>query len=361
MSPRRRRRARRRSPARPLIWLGITAICLLILIGGLAEVPRQSGDYNANANRSLAALGGVVAEQSATTSAQVRGLMTNLPTEVRQTLRADLDAAVNATGDEATRAELASGSAAPGSVGGNFAAAFVDRENAVRELRSAVYGFLGMLPSQVNAAPTDAPSAAPVLLSATDATNRIVAAGSLLTQADQLYASARSDLAAGAGHARLPRSVWVTEPQSWQAGAVAAEVDRIATSTTLQGTHYLVVRTVRLNPPALPTPQATPAGTSVLSPTTGLAVTVVLANQGTVDEPHATVRFTLADSSSGATTTHVESARVATGASATLPDAPFVVAPGTTYVLTVSIELPSGQTDTLGTATQRTLEIAPST
>ena len=87
----------------------------------------------------------------------------------------------------------------------------------------------------------------------------------------------------------------------------------------------------------------------------------MLANQGTVDEPHATVRFVLANSSSGATTTHVESATVATGASATLPEASFVVAPGTTYVLTVSIELPGGQTDTLGTATQQTLEIAPST
>ena len=33
--------------------------------------------------------------------------------------------------------------------GGNFAAVFEDRANAVSELRSAVYGFLGMRPSQV--------------------------------------------------------------------------------------------------------------------------------------------------------------------------------------------------------------------
>lgn len=361
MSPRRRRRARRRSPARPLVWIGITTIGLLLLLGGLAEVSRQSGDYNANANRSLAALGGVVAEQSATTSAQVRVLMTDLPTQIRQTLRAELDAAVSATGAEARSAELASGTAAPGSVGGNFAVAFEDRADAVRELRSAVYGFLGMLPSPVNGAPAGAPSKAPVLLSAADATNRIVAAGALLTRADRLYASARSGLAAKPGHARLPRSVWVTKSQSWQAGAVETEVDRMATSTTLRGTHYLVLRTVRLIPPALPTPQASPAGTSVLSPTTRLAVRAVLADQGTADEPHATVRFMLADSSSGTAATRVEAATLATGSSDTLPDATFVVVPGTTYVLTVSIGLPSGQTDTLGTATQQTLEIAPST
>jgi len=45
----------------------------------------------------------------------------------------------------------------------------------------------------------------------------------------------------------------------------------------------------------------------------------------------------------------------------TLPDATFKVAPGTTYVCTVSIVLPAGQTDTLGTATQQTLQIAPGT
>jgi hypothetical protein len=362
MSPRRRRRARRRSPARPLIILGGGAIVLLLLIGGLAEVSRQSAGYNANSNRSLAAVGGAVAEQSDTTSAQVQSIMTNLPTEIRQTLQAELDNAVTASSAEAARAELASGSATPGSVPGTFAVVFQDRAKAVSELRSALYGYLGMHSSQIAGAPADAPSTtSPVLLSATDATNRIVAAGALLTQADRLYSSVRSALAAAPGHARLPRSVWVPDTELWQAGAVATQVDLVATSPTLQATHYLVLRTVRVNPPALPTPQATPPGTSVLSPTTGLAVTVVLANQGTVDEPHATVQFTLADSASGTTTSHVETAAVQSGASVTLPDATFAVAPGTTYILTVSIALPTGQTDTLGTATQETLEIAPAT
>jgi hypothetical protein len=362
MSPRRRRRARRRSPARPLILLGGGAIVLLLVIGGLAEVSRQSAGYNANSDRSLAVVGGAVAEQSDTTSAQVRSIMANIPTEIRQTLQADLDNAVSASSAEAARAELASGSATPGSVPGNFAVVFQDRANAVSELRSAIYGYLGMHPSQIAGAPADAPSTtSPVPLSANDATSRIVAAGALLTRADQLYASVRSALAAAPGRALLPRSVWVPDRQLWQAGAVATQVDLMATSSTLQGTHYLVLRTVRVNPPSLPTPQATPAGTSVLSPTTALAVTVVLANQGTVDEPRATVHFSLADSSSGATTSHVGTAAVESGASVTLQDATFAVAPGTTYVLTVSIALPSEQTDTLGTATQQTLEIAPAT
>ena len=62
-----------------------------------------------------------------------------------------------------------------------------------------------------------------------------------------------------------------------------------------------MLRTVRLSPPALPTPQGAPASVSVLSPTSQIGVTVVLANQGSSDEPHVSVRFSLADQTSGAT------------------------------------------------------------
>src|SRR6516164_8230751 len=181
MSPRRRRRARRRSPARPLIVLGAVAIGALLVIGGLAEVSHQSTGYHANSNRSLAALGGVVVVQSNSTSAQVRNLMTNMQGQIRQTLQADLDNAVAATSAEAARAELASGSAGQGTVAGDFALVFEDRATAVSDLRAAVYGFLGMHPSQTAGGPaTDAPSAPPpALLSAGDATNRIAAAGAL--------------------------------------------------------------------------------------------------------------------------------------------------------------------------------------
>jgi hypothetical protein len=339
------------------------AVGALLLIGGLAEVSNQSTGYNSNSNRSLAALGGVVAEQSNATSAQVRTLMTNLQGQIRQTLQADLDNAVNATAAQAARAELAAGSAGPGTVAGNCAVVFEDRADAMSDLRAAIYGFLGMQPSQTPGAPvTDAPATtAPVLLSAGDATNRIAGVGDLLTRADQLYASVRSELRAEPGHARLPRSEWVTDPQQWQANSVAAQVDLMATSTTLQGTHYLVLRTIRLNPPALPSSQSTPAGTSILSPTTQIAVTAVVANEGTVDEPRAAVHFTLANSSSGATRSRVEAIPLESGASATLPDVTFAVAPGTTYVLTISIDLPAGQTNTIGTATQQTLQIAPAT
>jgi hypothetical protein len=104
-----------------------------------------------------------------------------------------------------------------------------------------------------------------------------------------------------------------------------------------------------------------PATVSVLSPTSQLGVTTVLGNNGSADEPHASVRFSLANQSSGATATQVESAPVALGASVTLPTVSFRVKPGSSYVLTVSVILPAGQAETANTVVQQSLQVAPGT
>jgi hypothetical protein len=198
-------------------------------------------------------------------------------------------------------------------------------------------------------------------LSATQATNRIAAAGALLESSDALYRAARRTLADGTGHGRLPASVWVTRPQLWQLGTLAAQVDLLATSPTLAATHDVVLRTVRLDPPALPTPQGAAAGVSVLSPTQQVSVTVVVANQGSVAEPRVVVRNTLADQTTGASVTQSEQTALALDASVAMPSATFTVKPGTSYVLTVQVAPPAGQTQTVGTALQQALQIAPAT
>jgi hypothetical protein len=340
-------------------------VLLALLVGGLTQVSTQSQGYHTNSDRSLAAQGGVVATQSNATASQVRRLLTDLSTQTRQTIQAGLDSAVEQTAGQADRAALAAGSAAPGSAAAQFAAAFAERAQSLAQLRTAVDGFLGMRPTQPAGAPsTDATNAAAggtVSLTADQATNRIAAVGAMLARSDSLYRSARRTLAAASGHARLPASVWVTDAQLWQPGNVASDVDLLATSPTLITTHYLLLRTVRLDPPALPAPQGTPAGVSVLSPTSQVGVTAVLANNGSADEPHASVRFTLADQSSGTTATRVESAGLMLGASVTLPTVVFGVTPGTSYALTVAVVLPAGQGATAGTVLQQVLQVAPGT
>lgn len=347
-----------------MILLIALVVVLAIVVGGLTQVSRQSTGYDANSDRTLAAQGTVAADQSNATSATVREVVNDLPTQTRQGLQAALDGAVLQTNDEAARAQVAAGSTPLGSVATEFATVFADRAQAVTQLRAAVYGFLGMEPTAPAGAPAGAatPTAGGTAqLSATEATDRIAAAGALLSHSDSLYRSARTALAAAPGHGRLPRSVWVTQPQVWQPGSVAAQVDLVATSPTLAATHDVVLRTVRITPPALPTPQGTPPAVSVISPTSRIGVTVVVANQAPSDEPHISVRVTLADQTSGATTTQVRTTSLALGSSVTLPTVTLRVKPSTAYVLTVQVVLPAGQTLTANTVVQQTLQVAAGT
>jgi len=363
MPPRRpRRRARRRSSARPVTLLIAVVVALAVLVGGLTQVSRQSQGYDANSDRALAAQGTVAADQSNATSASVRKILDDLPTQTRQGVQATLDSAVQQTGLQSARAQLAAGSTPLGTVATQFAAVFADRAEAMTELRAAVYGFLGMHPIAPANAPAGAnhvTTGATALLSASQATDRIAGAGTLLTRSDALYRSVRRSLAVAAGHGMLPPSVWVTNPQVWQLGSVAAQVDLLATSPTLAATHYVVLRTVHLTPPALPTPPGAPANVSVISPTSEIGVTVVLANQGSSDEPHVSVRFSLTDQTSGATTIQVRTAALALAASVTLPKVTLRVEPSTSYLLTVQVIPPAGQTLTAGTAIQVPLQVAP--
>ena len=293
----------------------------------------------------------------------MRTLIDSLQSQSRQGLQSELDSAVQQTADESSRASLAAEGSPLGSVAAEFSNVFAERAQSMTQLRAAVDGFLGMQPFSPDGAPPAGAAAAgsTALLSATQATNRIAAAGALLSRSDALYQSVRRSLASAAGHGRLPRSVWVTDPQLWQLGSVATQVDLLATSSTLAATHDVVLRTVRLSPPALPAPQGVPAGVSVLSPTSQLGVTVVLTNQGSADEPHVSVHFSLATEPSGVTNTQVRSTSISLGASVTLPDVAFGVKPSTTYLLTVQVMPPEGQTLTSGTELQSELQVSPAT
>jgi hypothetical protein len=365
MSPRRpRRRARRRSPARPVLYFVAAAIVVALLIGGLTQVSSQSHSYDTASERTVAAQGAVLADQSNVTAAQVRRFVGDMPAQSRQVLQSDLDGAVQQTSAQATTAALVASGDATGSPGADLASVFADRAQAMRELRDAVDGYLGIeqvTPAGSSNAETSVVAGDRSTLSASAATDRIAAAGALLERADRLYASVRAQLAKDVHHPRLPASKWVTDPQVWQAGTVAANVDLMATSPTLAETHYVVIRTVRLDPPALPTAPGGSSSVSVLSPTTHVGVTVVIANLGTAPEPHATVRYTMANQTSGATSTQTQQTPLALSGSAALPEVSFRVKPGTSYELTVVATAPAGQTDLDATVLQQTLQVAPAT
>ena len=336
-------------------------VVLAVLVGGLTQVSRQSQGYDANSDRALAAQGTVAADQSNATSVTVRKVLNDLPTQTRQGLQATLDGAVQQTGLESARAQLAAGSTPLGTVATQFATVFADRAQAMTQLRAAVYGYLGMQPIAPANAPVD------------DGRRRRDAGAPLRRAGHQPHRRGRRPPHAfgrslplgpavprrGGRTREASPSAWVTDPQVWQLGSVAAQVDLLATSPTLAATHYVVLRTVRLSPPALPTPPGAPANVSVISPTSRIGVTVVLANQGSSNEPHVSVRFSLTDQTTGATTSQIRTTSLALAASVTLPDVTLRVKPSTSYLLVVQVIPPAGQTLTAGTATQVSLQVAP--
>ncbi len=362
MLPLSRRRARRRSISRRLTFALVGCVVLALLIGGLTQVSRQSHPYDQGVNRSLAAQGSVIANESAVTAGQVQRLMGDMQTLDRQTLQSELDSVVQQTADQSALAQRAAGSASADSLSGQFAAVFVDRAQATEDVRSAIDGLLGMHPIlAASASGSGSAPATPTLLTSTQATNRVATAGALLIRSDQMYQATRRALRTDRGRYRLPPSEWVTNSQTWQVGALAEQIDLVASSGSLAVVHDLILRTVRISPPALPAAGSTAQGASVLSPTRTVSVTVVLANLGSVDELHAGVQFSLAPQGGGSTNSILHRVAISAGKSVTMDTVTFGVKPGDTYQLTVAVVLPPGQASVAGTTVSQTLQIAPGT
>jgi hypothetical protein len=358
------RRARRRSRRRLITLSACVLIVVALLVGGVTQIGRQSGPFYASVNRSFAAQATTLIKESNNTSVSLRRLMKDVQSQDRRTLQAGLDTLTAQADQEEAAAENLASPSAPGDVPGEFAAVLAERADAVHSVRSALDGLLGLGPLPIAGSPGAEVTilAPPTNVSSTQATDRIVAAGMVLVRADRSYATLRRALTRLAGHARLPASTWITATDDWQSGPIATEVELVTSSTTLEVTHRLVLRVVKVTPPALPSPTgaATP-GLSVLSPTTSVLVQVVLSNLGSVDEPHASVQFQLTPQPTGTAVTITRTAGLAAAGSVSLPQASFKVKPGANYQLTVAVVLPPGQADATGTSLSEVLQIAPST
>jgi len=358
------RRARRRSRTRRLTFLGCLLVLLALLLGGITQIGRQSGPFYTSVNRSFSTQAASVVQQSNVTGTSLRRLMTTMPDRDRLTLQAELDALTAQADQQAANADGLTSPVSPGGIQAQFAAVFSERDQAVRSYRAALDGFLGMHPLPIAGAPraTVAAIRTPAVLSSTQATNRIVAAGTALHRSDSDYRSLRRSFTRLTGHPRLPTSRWITDPSAWQAGPVANQLALVQASASLAATHRLVLRVVTVTPPALPPANgvATPS-LSVLSPTRKIGLQVVVSNLGSVDEPHASVQYVLTPQPSGAAVTVKRTATIEAAGSASLAPVSFPVKPGASYQLTVAVVLPAGQTDPSGSSLSEVLQIAPGT
>lgn len=342
MPPLDRRRRRRRILPVALVVL-VAAVVLALLVGGIADVDRASGPYRSDVNRSYAAQGAPLVDQSNQTGSQLLALMGAVTGLRRNALQHRLGQLVAESSRTAASTQAL---APPDPTVAGLPTVMADRARAVQEVQHAVGGVLGL---DGRTTVTSAQAAAD-----------LTAAGSLLERADREYRSVRSRFRTAPGRARLPGSRWITYPEAWTTVPMQDLVTALTVTPDLAVVHRVVIRpgTVRLSPAAVP--PAKPGGSPTVIPTKDVQVGLVVVNEGDVDEPAATATATATPQGAGAA--HSASARVAVAAGAsvavTLPR--LHVDPGATYTLDVSVTVP-GQSSPSGASASYTVRVATPT
>jgi hypothetical protein len=297
----RRRRARRRTSGPRILALVAIALLLFLVIGGIFAIGHGSGPYHQSVNRSFVEQASVLVDQSNASARSLRATMAQMPNLNRTQLQFQLDALASATQRQAVAMHALAPPSPETNANEALARVFDQRAKAVAQIRSAVFGYLGITSAAVVGndlnADTTTVGTTPVLLDQTQVAQGVTTAGATLQQSDHDYATARRSLRAATGHAQLPVSVWISNPSSWSLGAVQTQVDLVGGSVTLGQLHCLQLTSVRINPSALPA--LTPSSTS----TTTSSTTTSTISTTTTTPATTTVAGASATSSSTTTTT----------------------------------------------------------
>lgn len=342
-----------------VVALGVGAVVLFLLVGGLASIGRSSGPYHTSIDQSFGAQARVVVGQSNLVGSQLARLVAQLPTLQRDQLSLGLDEVVGGAEAVATSAAAIASPAPGGPSAGDFLTTMSTRAQAATRLRAAVDGLLSISP--------DAGSTAPTQVTTSGAVRAITAVGQQLVAADRSYRAARIAFAKVPGGSRLPKSVWISNPILWQSGAVQTMVEQLSSAPPLTPVVDVQLVAVALNPPLLPpAPEVSgqlqgPAlapGAEAVPPSCTLAVTAVVRNEGSVAVARVPVRASVQPVSGGAPFVVQKTASLAPSTSVAITLPMLAVAPGSTYGLTVTLGAPAGQSGPVGQMSA-TIAVAP--
>jgi len=329
------------------------AVAAFFLIGGVAKIGAGSAPYHRSVNGSFAAQGAVLADQSNRSAVALRGLLGALavPGLERAQLQHRLDSLVSETATQATVADRAMQPAPEAGAGEALASALAARAQATAQLQSAVYGLLGLQPSDVIGAPG----------SSSPGGGTTVASPPLVppSASDRYYAAARLRLRQVRARPILPPSAWVPATGSWGPARVGALVAQLDGSPTLRAVHELALVGFRLQPAVLPAVGGSTA--SIVPPTSSLRVTTIVSNLGNVAEPGVVVSATVQEVGSGTTRSTRRTLDLPAGGSDVEILAPLAVRAGSSYVLTVSVVPAAGGTSASPLVRTTTITVAPPT
>src|SRR5579862_7929613 len=358
MSPaerRRRRRRRLRPSARVVVAAVVALIVVLVVAGGVLRTGSQSRPYWRALDRSYALSARPLVGASNRLDAQLRAIVSRMSGDTRTAVQATLDTLVRSADQIAEEASTLASPEPFGGAGSDIALAMNDRAVALRELRAAVDGLLGMAPLPAAGANSRVP-APPRHLTVAEAADDFTKVGSLLGEADRAYETGRHLLRGAPGAVALPSSVWTGRTEAWTSGGMEA----LAASPTLAAVHDIVLAkdAISLTPAPVPPPSGSTA-TPIVPPTSSLTVSAVVANKGNVTERGIAVTAALAAAGHQPTTRRAKGVTLAPRASMSVTLGRLRVVPGSSYTLTVTVDPP--QPDAPGAQTTATFafSVAP--
>jgi hypothetical protein len=387
-----------------IITISIVVVVVgVLVIGSVVEIHAQSAPYRRMTDRGYAGLASRVVNASNQSGARLAAVINSapsipnlpLPNTARGEIQQGLDVAVSTTSQEARQARALTPPSTSDDVASQFTAILEDRAAAVASVVATIDQLLGMAPLAIAGAPTTTTttSARPsAVISVSQASQQLAAAGTRIEQADRAYAAwarrLRQGKIPGGGSIRVPASAWAPPGSQLSSVQLGNSAGLLNSAVALIPFHQMAITAVGLAPPAVPsaTPN-NPAGSgtiatsceqssltstvagptpTVLPPTGSVTPLVTVTNCGTVNEANITVTETLAmadapgtgppppgASGSSARTTVTTLA----GQSRALSFPALTVAGGHNYTLTVRLNPPTGQANLAGTSQQFLLQV----
>jgi hypothetical protein len=380
------------------------AVVGVLVIGSIVEIDAKSAPYRSMTDRGYAALASRVVDASNQSGARLAAVINtapNIPNQpfpntARGEIQQGLDVAVSTTSQEARQARALTPPSTSDDIASEFTAILEDRAAAVASVVATIDQLLGMVPLAIAGAPTTTTttSAHPsAVISVSQASQQLAAAGTRIQQADRAYATwarqLRQGKVSGAGSIRVPASVWAPSGSPLSSAQLGNSAGLLNSAVALIPFHLMAITAVGLAPPAVPSPTPNnPAGSgtiatscdpstlastvagptpTVLPPTGSVTPLVTVTNCGTVNEANVTVTETLkladapgtvpppAEASGSSARTTITTA--VSGQSQALSFPALTVASGHRYTLTITLSPPTGQANPAGTSQQFLLQV----
>jgi len=382
----------------------VVAVLGVLVIGSVVEIHAQSAPYRRMTDQGYAALASRVVDDSNQSGARLAAVIYTAPTIPNQPLpntargeiQQGLDVALSATAQEARQAKALTPPATTDDVASQFTAILEDRAAAAASVVATIDQLLGMAPLPIAGAPTTTTTSTThpaAVISVSQASAQLAAAGARIEQSDRAYAAwaqrLRRGKIPGAGPIRVPASVWAPSGSPLSSVQLGESAALLNAAVALVPFHQMVITAVGLAPPAVPSPTPNnPAGSgtiatscdpsnltstvagpvpTVLPPTGSVTPLVTVTNCGTVAEADVTVTETLAladapgkgppPSGASGSSARTTVTTIVSGRSQALSFPALTVASGHNYTLTITLLPPTGQANLAGTSQQFLLQI----